>query len=243
VSELVIDRGYLTRRQAAEVSAEQRNRDLAFGDLAVELGFLESEQLVDVVAQQRSQHIPFGQAIVRLGYLANDRLGTLLDAYKADQAQYEISEIDLPDGLASHRAAQFVLDLLPRFLMRVARLQVKVGEMNPLETVPDFAEIRVSVPLHGMHGVEVVLISDIEFAEALAMASSGLAPEDLDPEMVADGVGEFLNVLAGNASSALNQEGHLIELGPPDYDAELGDGWLVDLAVGTGRAAMVLRTF
>lgn len=243
VSELAIDRGYLTRRQAAEVSAEQRNRDLAFGDLAVELGFLESEQLIDVVAQQRSQHIPFGQAIVRLGHLANDRLGTLLDAYKAHQAKYEISEIDLPDGLASHLAAQFVLEFLPRFLMRIARLQVKVGEMNLLETVPDFAEVRVCVPLRGTQAIEVVLISDLEFAEALAMASSGLAPEDLDPEMVADGVGEFLNVLAGNVASAMNQKGHLIELGPPDYEAELGDGWLVDLAVGTGRAGMVLRPF
>ena len=58
--------------------------------------------------------------------------------------------------------------------------------------------------------------------EALAAAASGFAPEDLDPEMIADGVGEFLNVLGGNAAAALTQQGHRVELGPPDYDAELG---------------------
>jgi hypothetical protein len=243
LGELAIERGYLTSRQAVQVSAEQRNRDMAFGDLAIDMGFLESEQLVEIVGQQRSRRLPIGRALVQLGHLGNDRLGTLLDAFKADQAQYEIMETDLPDGLASHRVARFVLDLLPRFLMRVARLQAKVGEVACLDTVPDYVETKVSVPLRGARGLEVALVSDLEFAEALATASSGLAPADLDPEMVADGVGEFLNVLAGNAASAMTQEGHRIELGPPDYDAEVADGWIVDLAVDTGRASLVLSTF
>jgi CheY-specific phosphatase CheX len=89
----------------------------------------------------------------------------------------------------------------------------------------------------------VALVCDSEFAEALAMQASGLSPCDLDPEMVADGVGEFLNVLCGNAASGLAKEGHRVELGPPDYDADLCDGWIVDLAVGTGRAGLVLSTF
>lgn len=61
--------------------------------------------------------------------------------------------------------------------------------------------------------------------------------------MVADGVGEFLNVLGGNAAGAVAKEGHPVELGSPDYEAELCDGWMIELAVGIGRAALVLSTF
>jgi len=244
LGELAISQGYMIQRQTAWVSAEQRNRDLAFGDLAVEMGLLSSAQLVSLVQRQSSQRLPIGQALVRLGLVQNDRLGTLLDAFKADQAPYAVGdEMELPDGLANHRVARYVLDLLPRFLMRVARLRVKVGGVVAFEEVPEFGEVKVSVPLEGACGMEVALVSNLEFAEALATAASGLSPQDLDPEMIADGVGEFLNVLAGNAASAMAKEGQHVELGPPDYDAELCDGWCVELAVGTGRAALVLSTF
>ena len=207
------------------------------------MGFLGSDQLVDVVQRQTTQRLPIGQALVRLGYLDADRLGMLLDAYKADQAAYDVAEPDLPDALANHRATKYVLELLPRFLMRVARMQAKLGEIHAFANVPDFAEVCVSVHVKGVRGLEVALVSDNAFAETLAMAASGLQPSDLDPEMVADGVGEFLNVLGGNAVSAVTKEGQRVELGPPDYDAQLADGWVVDLAVGTGRAALVLSTF
>jgi 8-oxo-dGTP pyrophosphatase MutT (NUDIX family) len=125
----------------------------------------------------------------------------------------------------------------------VGEVAIDHGEIHVFDQVPEFAEVRVSVLLRGARGLEVALVSDIEFAEALAIQASGLLPSDLDPEMVADGVGEFLNVLCGNAASGLAKDGHRVEIGPPDYDAELCDGWVVDLAVGTGRAAVVLSTF
>jgi CheY-specific phosphatase CheX len=139
--------------------------------------------------------------------------------------------------------ASAVLDLLPRFMRRVARMRVRVGEVRPFEAAPDFAEICVSIPFRATRSLEVVLVSDMAFAEALATAVSGLDRHELDPEMVADGVGEFLNVLGGNVASLVSREGHDVELGPPDYEAELCDGWCVDLAVGVGHAALVLSTF
>lgn len=243
LGELAIKHGYMTQRQAAQVSATQRSEDLPFGDLSVKMGFLDADQLVDVVQRQATQRLPIGQALVRLGHIDADRLGTLLDAYKADQAPYDVADPELPDALANHRATKYVLELLPRFLMRVARMQAKLGEIEALAGVPDFAEVCVSVHVKGVRGLEVALVSDNAFAEALAMAASGLQPSDLDPEMVADGVGEFLNVLGGNAVSAVTKEGQRVELGPPDYEAQLADGWIVELAVGTGRAALVLSTF
>jgi CheY-specific phosphatase CheX len=243
IGQIAVAQGFMQAQDVIRVNAEQRNRDVSFGDLAVDMGLLANDQLVEVLQRQRSRRIPIGQALARLGHIETDRLGQLLDAYKADQAQFETSEIALPDGLASHRVTRYVLELLPRFMMRVARIQAKVGEIQIVGQIPEFADVRVSVPINGARGLEVALVSDFEFAEALALASSGLDPRDLDSEMLADGVGEFLNVLCGNAGSAMAKDGHRVEIGPPDYEAELCDGWIVDLAVGVGQAAVVLSTF
>ena len=243
IGQIAVAHGFMQLPDVMRVHAEQRSRDASFGDLAVDMEVLTSQQLLEVIQIQRSRQIPIGEALVQLGHLASDRLGSLLDAYKADQAQFEVSEIALPDGLANHRVTRYVLELLPRFMLRIARIQAKVGEIHVFEQAPDFADVRVSTVIRGARGLEVALVSDSEFAKALAMHASGLLPSDLDPEMVADGVGEFLNVLCGNAASGLAKEGHRVELGPPDYEADLCDGWVVDLAVGTGRAAVVLSTF
>jgi len=243
LGQIAVSEGFMQERDVARVNAEQRNRDLSFGDLAVEMELLESEQLVSILRAQRSRRLPIGQALVRLGHIPSDRLGILLDAYKAEQAQYDVRAIDLPDGLVSHRVARYVLDLFPRFMLRVAQMQVKVGEIHAYRETPDFAEVSVSVPMQGARGLDVALVCDLAFGERLAQAASGLDPADLDSEMVADGVGEFLNVLCVNAGSAAAKGGHAIDLGPPDYEAQLCDGWTVELAVGVGRAVLVLSTF
>lgn len=238
-----ITEGFMEQVDVVRVNAEQRRNDAPFGDLAVSMGLMTAEQLVNLLRRQRANQLPIGEALVRLGHLKADRLGVLLDAYKTDQAQYDVSDIALPDGLACHRVTRYVIDLLPRFVLRVAKLHVKVGEIRPFKKMPDFAEIRVSVPIKDTRGLDVALVSDLCFAEALASEASGLTIAELDPEMIADGVGEFLNVLTGNAASAVAKGGYPVELGPPDYEAELSDGWVVDLAVGQGQAALVLSTF
>lgn len=244
IGAIAVEQGHLQPRDVARVHAEQRRRDLPFGDLAVEMGLLASPQLVDVLKRQRSRRLPIGQALVRLGRLPAERLGPLLDAFKLDQEPYTLEEGRLPDGLSSHRVARYAIDLLPRLLMRVARIEAKLGEVRSFEGLPDFATIRVSIPFSGGRGIELTLASDLEFAEALARSTSGLAADDeLDPENVVDGIGEFLNVLAGNAASATAKEGHRVEIGPPDYEAEPCHGWSVEIVVGVGRATMVLSPF
>jgi len=243
IAEIAVKLGFMSDVDVKRVNAEQRNRDMPCGDLAVDMGLLSSEQLVEVLQRQRSRRLPIGQALVSQGCIELDRLGVLLDEFKADQAQFDTSSVSLPDGLANRRVTQYVLDLLPRYMLRVGGIRAKVGEIRAFEDVPEFGEVRVSVPMKGARGVDVAIAADLAFSEALAVASSGLDPRDLDQEMVADGVGEFLNVLCGNAGSLAAREGHRLELGAPDYEAELCDGWTVDLAVGVGRAAMVLSTY
>jgi CheY-specific phosphatase CheX len=243
IGELAIRHGYMQPQDVARVHAEQRERDLPFGDLAVEMGRLAPQHLVDVLRRQRSLRLPIGQALVRLGRLSSDRLPAMLDAFKTDQAQYEVDEIALPAGLSAHRVSRYVIELWPRFLRRVAGIEARVGRLRTFDGTPAFAAVRVSVPLQGVRSLELALVSDASFAEALARVTSGLEPSDLDDEMIADGVGEFLNVLAGNAASAAARSGHRVDVGPPDYEAEPCHGWTVEAAVDVGQAALVLSPF
>jgi hypothetical protein len=243
LGEIAVEESMLEEADIPRVNHAQRGNDRPFGDLAVELGLMTSEQLVECLRMQRERRLLIGEALVHLGHLSTERLGPMLDAFKADQAQYELGPMEqLPDPLVNNRVAPYVIDLLPKFCMRVARINVKVGDAQVLGEAPHWPH-RVSLSIHAHRGLDVTLMGDRSFVARLASGTSGIAEEKLDRDLMLDGVGEFLNVLAGNAVSALERAGVQAELGTPDYDAELADGWLFDLATSVGRSALVLMQF
>jgi hypothetical protein len=243
IGEIAVAEGMLDEAGCDRVNQAQRAVDKPFGDLAVDLELLTSQQLVTCLGRQRDSRMMIGEALIQLGHLAEDRLGVMLDEFKLDQAPYQVAVThQLPDPLANNRIAPYVLDLLPKFAMRIAQIGVKVGSPQVLGESPAFG-FRVSIPVHGHRGLEITLVGDDSFCRRIAAATSDMAEGVLDDELVADGVGEFLNVLCGNAMSALERDGVATELGHPDYDAELSDGWIFDLATSRGRAALVLTQF
>jgi len=243
LGEIAVERGFLTEEECARVNQAQRESDRHFGDLAVQMGLLDHGDLVTCLQMQRESRLMIGGALVQLGHLPAERLGPLLDAFKADQAEYAMGVLQqLPDPLANNRIAPYVLDLLPKFARRIAGVTIKVGAPQVLVESPPFRH-RVALPVYGHRGLEITLVGDRDFCWRIAAATSGLDEEALDAELVADALGEFLNVVCGNAMSALDRDGVETRLGVPDYCAELTDGWLFDLATSTGRAALVLSQF
>ncbi len=243
LGEIAVAERLLSLADSDRVNRRQRTVDKPFGDLAVAMTLLSSDQLVSCLRLQRESRLMIGEALVRLGHLAEDRLAPALDAFKADQAQYQVAaDRILPDPLANNRIAPYVLDMLPKFAMRMASITLKVGVPQVLAESPPFP-FRVSLPIHGHRGLEITLVGDRAFYLRLAARTAGLEESVLDDELIADGVGEFLNVLCGNAMSALERDGVPTELGVPDYDAELSDGWIFDLGTSHGRAALVLAQF
>ena len=243
LGEIAVAEGALTEEQARQVNQRQRSTDMPFGDLAVMLGLMTREQLVTCLRRQRETRLLIGEALVQLGHVAEDRLEDLLARFDVDQAPYRIDPLtQLPDALVNNRVAPYLIALLPRFCLRVAKITIKVGPARILDEAPPFP-VRVALPVHAHRGLEATLVGDRAFCRRLAAATAGLSEAMLDEDLVLDGVGEFLNVLAGNAISALEREGVVASLGVPDYDAELSDGWLFHLATSVGRAALVLAQF
>jgi len=243
LGEIAIEQGFLDAEAAERVNRAQRDGDRPFGDLAVQMGLLAHGDLVTCLRAQRESRLKIGEALVHLGHLPADRLGPLLDAYKVDQAPYAVGVLQqLPDPLVNNRIAPYVLDLLPKFARRIAGITIKVGAAQVLAESPPFP-YRIALPVHGHRGLEITLVGDRDFCRRVAGATTGLPESRLDHDLVTDAVGEFLNVICGNAMSALDRDGVETTLGVPDYCAELTDGWIFDLATSHGRAALVLAQF
>jgi len=245
LGELAEAGGILTAEEAEKVNAQQRTCDIPFGELAVEMGLLSEEQVDYLVGFQEQTRLRIGQALVRLGFLPNERLLNLLVRFENEQAAFRIGNVALPDGLESNMLAATVLDLFPKLLVRVARIGVRIGKVRAITTVPEYP-VRIAVAVRGDVGLLICLLGDEEFSLQLAGATSGLDEARVEAArqnrvLLADGVGEFLNVLAGNAMGLLERKKITTELEPPHCDPKLDSGYLFDLAVSVGRAALFFK--
>jgi hypothetical protein len=245
LGELAEAGGILTAEESAKVNAQQRYCDIPFGELAVEMGLLSDEQVEYLIGFQEQTRLRVGQALVRLGFLANEQLLKLLVRFENEQALFRIGNVALPEGLEGNALAATVLDLFPRLLVRVARIGVRVGQERTAAEIPDYP-VRIAVTVTGDAGLLICLLGDPEFSLQLADATAGYDETRLEaarqnPVLLADGVGEFLNVLAGNAMGLLERKQITTELEPPHCDPELDSGYLFDLAVSIGEAALYLK--
>jgi CheY-specific phosphatase CheX len=240
IGELAIEGRFISEADADKVNAEQRHRDMPFGELAAEMGLLNEEQIDNLVQLQWRTRLRIGQALVRLKHLGKVRLEELLISYEEEQAPHRIENLALPVGLDSNALAPFVLDLFTNLLMRVARIATRVGNGEPIAEPPDFP-VQVAVSVSGESGLLICLVGDEEFSRQVASKVSGLDAESLDMEMLFDGVGEFLNVLVGNAMALAERNGVAMELEPPQTEVDFESGFLFELAVNIGNAALFLK--
>lgn len=237
-----VTEGFLSGSDGDRINARQRSEDRPFGELAVEMGLLTPTQLEDAIARQQSERLYIGEALVELELLHWDRLEPLLADFKRDQEPYQAGHVPLPTELADDSLTTYLLDLLPKFCMRMARVHAKLSPPIPMRgeiTHP----IRLQVRIHGDRELTVALACDPTLARRLASGASGLPEEKLDDELMADGVGEFMNVLAGNAISALERDGVHVEIDPPQAGLSPDSGfvWAVVTPEGSGLLAIEPR--
>ncbi len=245
LGELAEAGGILTTEEAEKVNAQQRYCDLPFGELAVDMCLLSEEQVEYLIGFQEQTRLRIGQALVRLGFLPNERLHQLLVRHENEQALLRIGTVALPDGLESNMLASAVLDLLPKLLVRVARIESRIEKWQGAVEIPDYP-VRVGITVTGDVGLLICLLGDEEFSLQLAGATANFDGPRLEaarqnPVLLADGVGEFLNVLAGNAMGILERKKITTELEPPHCNPKLDSGYLFDLAVSVGKAALLLK--
>lgn len=240
LGELAVANEFATEEDCRRVNGEQRRLDRPFGELALEMGVLNSVELEELLQEQHRTRLSVAGALERLEFLSARRIIALEDVFKRDQnGVRRVDEVPLPGELEFARVAECLIDLLPRYCMRMARIEVKVGAGEPLEGPID-DPLSTTLGMVGVPTIEMTLASDRAFCKKLGSGIAGLAAESLSDELCLDALGEFLNVLAGNVASQVEDEGHEYRLEAPRFGTAVGDGWRFDLASEWGSAVFIL---
>jgi hypothetical protein len=241
LGELAVAAGFASEADCRRVNGEQRRLDRPFGELAREMGVLNSVELEELLHQQLQTRVQVRDAMLSLKYLTIDRLAALEDVFKRDQVPYHCSELTLPGPLARNRLARRLVEVLPRYCMRLARIESRLDWGSEFETLDPKLGLAASLTMVGCPGADLSLIASISFARRLASGISGLPDDVLSPELCIDALGEFLNVMAGNAMTSLQGEGLEYRLEAPRYNEIPQCGWIFEIASDRGAASFVLK--
>jgi len=240
LGQIAVEQRLLSESEANEINREQRYSDKPFGSIAVKLGLMSEVQLKEVLKVQNQRRVRIGEALVRLKHLSAEELVRQLRRFKAEEERFAIDSRELPGYLKDNRIAEFLLELVARVAMRTSSVQIKVPKhCTKLERLN--SKIIASVLIRSEHSLRIALSGDSEFAHALTDGVFGQAPDEVLPdEMLDDAVGEFLNMLAGNALAGLEQEGIPCELDPPIRGIPPLGGYAFDLVTTAGSATLIL---
>ena len=209
--------GLLDARQAQGLNDKQRFTDKRIGELARDEGLLREAQVTEVLTYQRNSHLHIGQALVQLGHISPVALESELAAFKADQAIYEVEKLVLPAGTEHAEAISAMVDLGRKLLLRIAKINSKVGvpRVHQGETLP--GQCMVSLTMHSGSELEAYLELPLLLAHEVNRGMLGIGPKNPVPDDAVDAVKEFLNVVAGNVCAKLAQSGKTYEITPPKH--------------------------
>jgi hypothetical protein len=239
LGELAVKAGYATGADSRRINAEQRRLDRPYGELALEMGVISAVQLDELLAEQQQIRLGLGQALKSLKFIDVDHLAAMEDEFKLEQDQFSDMKISLPFQLEGKRVAESLVDFLPRYCLRMARLAARVGGYEPLSE-PSVAPFIASLLIVGRPGIEMALAADRPFAQKLGSGISGLRAENLSDDRCLDAIGEFLNILAGNAISVVEESGREYRIEAPRFGESPRDGWSFEVASDHGEAAFIL---
>jgi hypothetical protein len=241
LGELAIEAGFADESDCRRVNGEQRRLDKPFGELAQQMGILNSVELEELLQLQQQSRLQVSDAMLRLGHIPIDRLAALEDVYKRDQACFQGGDSRLPGPLSGNRLARCLVDMLPRYFLRLARIDSQIDRGCELEDLDSELKMAASLTLVGSPGVDMCLTTGHSFARRVASGISGLPDSVLSPELCIDALGEFLNVMAGNAMMSLQSEGLEYRLEAPRYDETPRYGWMFYVASDRGAACFILN--
>jgi len=221
--EMALSMGLITDNDIERVHNAQRKQDLQFGDMCVKLGIITMTQLKEVLTKQKNSHLYIGEALIKVGAMAQGDLQNHLDAFKADQAPYQVDRVALPAGVVDSGLWEMAADLTYKMLSRVANLTFRQGHcalVQRLEANDTVVAITLSGSIHARYLFSVSLSVRRSIARAILNADDVSKETE---EMLDDTVMEFANIVCGNMAAKAAQLGKTIEISPPEVlDAKNG---------------------
>jgi CheY-specific phosphatase CheX len=205
-------KGYITKEQLENVLKEQKNSDMKFGEIAIKFRYLTPEQVLEIATKQQNDHIYLGTALVMKGHLSREILEQELKEYQQEQADYGLMRT-FPPKLEKEEDLVYLIDLIDRLLIRIADLKVKKGDVIKKHKRFEKGDYGAYVAFRG--SIKATLLFNFADGVAHQITSSLLKEASEDIDIIEDAVKEFINIISGNISAKLAQEGKTVEFSVP----------------------------
>lgn len=238
-SELAVERGAIASVDAQRLEAEESDSTRPFAKLVLDYGLLSEKEATEIEEELLRRQLRLGQALIQLGYLPEADLGSLLADYHSQQAPYSVEALPLPGALETNELAAYVIDFLPKMLESLSELKLKIGKSTSY-AAEKMHENVASISTVGADAISVTLSGDRDFSMALM---TGMVGDQADPPnrtILDEVLGEFLNLVIGNAVVAFEQDGGRADLERPHYRQFPTEGYRFDLACTTGEVELVI---
>lgn len=211
--------GFLSPAAVARLQQQQRTVDRRIGELAVASGLMSEAQLDEALAAQKSQHVPLGEALVQIGALSPARLTEELAAFSADQSPYLIEALEIPAGVPDRDAAEACIDLARKLLLRLARVQTKLGALTWMPAAKVDGYILAVQPLAGPTPMTLVVSLSTMAARQVLHGMLGFAPDNATIDDERGALVELVSVISSHAVAKLAKLGKTFEVGAVESPA------------------------
>jgi hypothetical protein len=239
LSSLAQERGWITKAQAEQIHAEQLRRGCIWGEEAISLGLLDQDQVLRLLADQRARQIRLGEALLEAGSLSREALERALVEFADERVLAGSMRRRLPAQLESSSGARFVIEHLSELILRIARLQTRLGDAWEWKGECEH-EFRAAAVLSGAEPLELGVAIDRGFGAMLAEGWHEIAESELDDEQITAMVAELLRLVSERARANAAGRGVELRLDSLEPDALPVSGSALELATPYGRGLLVI---
>lgn len=224
IGDLAVAQGMLTLEQVEQVSQEQESSDKPFGLAAIALKLLSQAQVYDLLDLQKQSKGGIGEALVQLGFVSGEAMQSYFSEFQsAQEGEAAHPEEDLSESVAGKHLLKFLTDSFADLAKTIAGIVVKVEPPVAITAATAVSsEFTAQMNMQGDASCLLTLSVSNDFARVIMWGLFGMDfVESVD--MYPDAVGEFLNMLVGNASRALEKEGIKTRGEAPSLESTIPD--------------------
>ncbi|MHC9541935.1 MAG: chemotaxis protein CheX [Vulcanimicrobiota bacterium] len=218
--DIAVEKNYLTRQDTEAIAKTQRTVDKRFGEIALSMGLLTAENIEEIRDLQLIDYISISLKLMELGFITEKELLSEFRHFKQEQNSKIIADVVMPEKAVMKQSSESLImsvtkDVASRMLISMAGVHVKAAEIK-IETGYTYNPYYcVIINTTGNIRGRFILKLSRELALVIVNRMMDMMIDENDEALIADAMGEFLNIIMGHVHSKLRQEGKYFTISPP----------------------------
>ena len=218
--DIAVEKKYLTRQDTEAIARMQRTVDKRFGEVALSMGLLKAEDIEEIRDLQLIDYVSLGVTLMDLGLITEKELLDDFRRFKLEQNSMIRPSVVIPEKVNVEQSSESLImsvtkDVTSRMLISMAGVHVKTLEVK-IETGYTYNPYYcVIINTTGNIRGRFILKLSRELALVIVNRMMDMMIDENDEALIADAMGEFLNIIMGHVHSKLRQEGKYFTISPP----------------------------